>query len=222
MRIFWTTQEYSSPHSGSLVDGSGHWATWWANVAVTVPVNENFTAATTISGGQGTTNGTNIRATKEVGEPNHAGNTGGASIWYNWTAPASGSVTLDTIGSTLDSLLAVYTGSSVGSLTAFASDHGSAGNGASRVVFTATSGTTYRIAVDGFNGAMGSTVLNWLQPSAPVFTTQPQSQTLYQGHNVTFTSTAIGTPNPTYQWQFNSANISGATNSSYTITGVQT
>ena len=78
---FWTLQEYSAPHSGSLVNGSGRWATWWANVSVALPANDNFSAAQTISGGQGTTNGTNIRATKETGEPNHAGNAGGASVW---------------------------------------------------------------------------------------------------------------------------------------------
>ena len=126
---FWTVQEYSTPHSGALVDGSGRWAAWWANVTVTVPANNNFSAAQTISGAQGTTTGTNARATKETGEPNHAGNAGGASIWYNWTAPANGSVTIDTVGSTLDSLLAVYTGSSVNALTSVASDHDSAGNG---------------------------------------------------------------------------------------------
>ena len=57
------------------------------------------------------------------------------------------------------------------------------------MVFTATSNTTYRIAVDGFNGAMGNVTLNWTQPAAPIFTAQPQSQTVYQGDNVTFSST---------------------------------
>jgi hypothetical protein len=219
---FWTLQEYSTPHSGSLVNGSGRWATWWANVTVAVPANDKFSAAQTISGGQGTTNGTNVRATKETGEPNHAGNAGGASVWYNWTAPANGSVTIDSIGSTFDTLLAVYTGSSVSALTSVASDNGSAGNGASRVVFNATSGTTYRIAVDGFGGSMGNLVLDWNQPSAPVFTTQPQSQNVVAGNNVTFTSAAIGTPTPTYQWKFNAGSITGATSSSYTKSSVTT
>ncbi len=219
---FWTIQEYATNHVGTLTNFSGRWATWWAKLAVDVPANDSFANSIALLGISGTTNGTNIRATKESGEPNHAANSGGASIWYNWTAPTNGSVTIDTIGSTLDTLLAVYTGSSVGSLTSVSSDHGSAGNGASRVVFTAASNTTYRIAVDGFNGAVGSVVLNWIQPAAPLFTTQPQSQTVYQANNVTFTAVAIGTPDPSYQWRSNSVNISGATSSSYTITGVQT
>jgi hypothetical protein len=88
-------------------------------------------------------------------------------------------------------------------------------------VFTGASGTTYRVAVDGFNGAMGNVTLNWIQPTVPDFTTQPQSQAVIAGNNVTFTSVAIGTPTPTYQWKFNGANITGATSSSYTKNNVQ-
>ena len=35
-------------------------------------------------------NGSNVGATKEPGEPDHAGDPGGASVWYTWTAPADG------------------------------------------------------------------------------------------------------------------------------------
>jgi hypothetical protein len=218
----WTVQEYSTPHVGAVTNLSGRWAVWWANVTVARPGNDNFASAYAITGAQGTTNGTNVRATKEVGEPNHAGNAGGASVWYNWTAPSSGSVTLDTIGSGFSTLLAVYTGASVSGLTSVGSDNGSAGNGASRVTFTASSGTTYRIAIDGVSGATGNAELNWLQPTLPDFLVQPVSQSVYQGNNVTFTASAIGTPNPTYQWHFNGGNISGATSTSYTINNVQT
>lgn len=44
---------------------------------------------------------------------------------------------------------------------------------------------------------------------------------VYQGNNVTFSATAIGNPNPAYQWRFNGAAISGATSSAYTLTGAQ-
>jgi hypothetical protein len=219
---FWTVQEYAGQHNGTETNLSGRWGVWWANVTVTVPPNDNFASATVISGAQGTTNGANIRATREPGEPNHAGNAGGASVWYNWTSPTNGSVTIDTIGSAFDTLLAVYTGTVVSNLTSVASDNGSAGGGASRVTFSATSGTVYRIAVDGFDGVLGDLVLNWLQPIPPDFVLEPESQIVYKGSNVTFSAEAIGIPNPTYQWQFDNSNISGATSSNYTITGVQT
>ena len=86
------------------------------------PANNNFSAAQTISGASGSTTGTNVGANKEPGEPNHAGNKGGASVWYSWTAPQTGPVTISTFGSSFDTLLGVYTGSSVSSLTTIASN----------------------------------------------------------------------------------------------------
>jgi hypothetical protein len=49
----------------------------------------------------------------------------------------------------------------------------------------------------------------------------PQSQTVEDGDNVTFSCTAYSTTTATYQWQFNGVNISGATSSSYTINNVR-
>ena len=69
---------------------------------------------------------------------------------------------------------------------------------------------------------MNKTILNWIQPTKPVFTLQPQSQTKYEGDSVTFTANAVGTPNPTYQWQFNGVDIIGQTFASYTNVSVMT
>ena len=52
--------------------------------------------------------------------------------------------------------------------------------------------------------------------SAPAITSQPSSQTVTVGQTATFTVVATGTAPLTYQWQKNSANISGATSASYT------
>ena len=81
--------------------------------ALNAPNNDNFAAAQVIASSSGTTSGNNTLATKETGEPDHAGNPGGKSVWYAWTAPSSGTWTFDTIGSAFDTLLAVYTGSTV-------------------------------------------------------------------------------------------------------------
>src|SRR4030095_1812734 len=56
--------------------------------------------------------------------------------------------------------------------------------------------------------------------SAPVITNQPQSITASEGHQASFSVTATGAPQLSYQWRKNSVNISGATNSSYTIASV--
>jgi hypothetical protein len=58
--------------------------------------------------------------------------------------------------------------------------------------------------------------------AAPGITTQPQSQTVAQGANVTFSVTATGTAPLAYQWRKNGVNISGATSSSHTLTAVTT
>src|SRR3954453_10614040 len=79
--------------------------------------NDNFANAQTLSGSSGTVVSHTGNMTKEAGEPNHAGNVGGRSIWFNWTAPFSGPATIDTFSSSFDTLLAVYTGTPVGSLT---------------------------------------------------------------------------------------------------------
>jgi len=124
------------------------------------PLNDNFASAGTLSGGFSSEPGTTANATKEPGEPDHAGNSGGHSVWYKWTALSTKSVTIDTIGSSFDTLLAVYTGNSVGALSLVASN-GDIGPGdlQSRVTFSATAGTVYRIAVDGFDGASGNLIL---------------------------------------------------------------
>src|SRR5688500_17852611 len=105
--------------------------------------NDMFANARTLSGHAGTVNGTNSTASKQSGEPNHAGNRGGKSVWFNWTAPGAGTSTVDTIGSSFDTLLAVYTGTAVNALSTVASDGNSGGNRTSRLTFMAVAGVTY-------------------------------------------------------------------------------
>jgi hypothetical protein len=58
------------------------------------PKNDDFVNRIKLSGSRISTNASNAGATKELGEPDHLGNPGGSSVWYSWTAPASGRVTL--------------------------------------------------------------------------------------------------------------------------------
>jgi Ca2+-binding RTX toxin-like protein len=124
------------------------------------PVNDNFANRITLVGNSASTTGTNVGATGQIGEPNHAGvSTPLESVWWSWTAPTSGQVTIDTIGSNFDTTIGVYTGSTVNSLSTIVSNDDSIGL-ISQVNFTATAGTTYQIAVDGFSGSEGSIDLN--------------------------------------------------------------
>ena len=127
--------------------------------------SDGFSLASSIRGASGQATGNNAGASKEPGEPAHAGRSGGASLWWSWTAPASGTVTIDTAGSDFDTLLAVYTGGAVVALTAVASNDDAIGL-QSAVRFTARQGVVYHVAVDGYDGATGSVVLNWRQAGA--------------------------------------------------------
>ena len=146
------------------------------NVAFTptpVSTNDAFADATVLSGTSGTTNGSTTTATRETREPNHGSAAPAASIWYGWTATATGTVTFTTQGSGYDTTLGAYTGASVGALTTIAQNDDAPGGTWSRVSFAVTSGTRYAIAIDGWDGARGAAVLNHsfavpTVPSAPL------------------------------------------------------
>ncbi len=191
------------------------------------PANDNFANALTITLASGSisVNGHNTNATKQAGEPNHAGNSGGHSVWWRWSAPSAGPVALDTRGSYFDTTLGVYTGAAVGSLSTIASndDINPGIVQASSLTFNATAGTTYYFGVDGFDADSAGITLNLsftgTGPSVPVITTQPVSTSVSAGGNASFTVTATNAT--TYQWFFNGASITGATSPAVTIPNAQ-
>ncbi len=164
-----------------------------------------------------------VGSTKEEGEQNHAGETGGASEWYVYAAPESATIHINTDGSSFNTVLAVYTGSGFGfdTLTTVASSNNSSGNGGDRVRFAATQDTIYFIAVDGVGGASGTVNLNIHLGTPPSITVNPLTKVVTLGSSALFSVTATGTTNLNYQWKFNGANIGGATASSYTRSNIQ-
>ncbi len=128
------------------------------------PANDAFTNAVTLAGVSGSTSGTTVGASKEPGEPSHAGNNGGNSVWFRWIAPSSGTVTFNTFGSAFDTLLAAYRGTNVSALTTVTFDDDISPFTTSAITFDAVAGTEYRIALDGFGGAAGTYTLSWLYP----------------------------------------------------------
>src|SRR4029453_12207569 len=75
-----------------------------AGASANPPTNDNFANAQVLGGRYGGTDGDSTGATKEPGEPNHAGNPGGASLWYLWTAPSTGRTTINLCYAEFDSL----------------------------------------------------------------------------------------------------------------------
>ena len=100
-----------------VVDGangeSGSFSLTWTGEA-DPPPNDDFADAEVLTGASGSVSGTNLGATLEVDEPTHAGEDGGRSVWYEWTPAESGPVRIDTFGSSIDTLLAVYVGACAG------------------------------------------------------------------------------------------------------------
>lgn len=129
--------------------------------------NDNIVDAEEIDPADGF-NGDTTLATTEPGEPNLNGGSPN-SVWFKWTATAATRVQLDTcLQSQLDTVLGVYTDNTPASpptvtdltLVTANDDYPDEAwycdtTGGSYVEFNATAGTTYYIAVAGFNDAEG-------------------------------------------------------------------
>src|SRR5437763_8314935 len=144
------------------------------------PANDNFGAAAPLALDTNI-QGSTLDATAEPGEPAMPGANAveddcatiadgsrcSSSVWYTFTVPSTGTYTIETcdLSTEVDTVLAVWTGSSVGALAIemngvnpVSSDDdcaGGFGTNGSQVSFTATSGTTYRVEVAGFAAAQG-------------------------------------------------------------------
>lgn len=164
-----------SVHNGSASSSDMGFDLLIESVVAAVSANDDFANATELNGSiplnvtGNTGNGVGgPGATKEAGEPNHAGDTGGGSVWWKWTPTESGRVSLSADGTDFASLLAVYNGSAVNALTVVsryanlnvpASSADEPFHPGSRVEFDVEAGTTYYFAVDGAAGAFGNVSL---------------------------------------------------------------
>lgn len=209
-----------------------------------LPKNDDFTNATVINLSDGSVQlyGSNVGATYQDGEPRPANTTSRHSVWWSWTAPSAGAVTMTTSGSCFDTVLGVYTGASLSSLTEVVSnddeettDQNSTPSRkrTSKVTFDATAGTTYRILVDGWGSAnteptgyTGQITLNISVAAIvpPAVVTNPADQTVLAGSQVDFGASFTGKPTPTLQWQRRPAggswsNVSDDANYAGTATG---
>ena len=123
------------------------------------PPNDSFPRAIRVDDNlSGRVTGSNVNASTESGESV----LGSKSVWWSWTAPVTGRLTVDTIGSDFDTVLGVYTGSRgrFSSLQSLAENDDTNGL-QSRVDLDVTEGTPYWFRVAGYDGDSGSIVLNW-------------------------------------------------------------
>lgn len=131
----------------------------------TAPDNDDFAAATEITGDIGSINGTNTTATVEIDECEHALNGGPYhSVWWKWTALESGNITVKTEGSSFDTVLGMYTGTAVCEVVEIAAndDEENNFNDWSEINVHVTAGVTYYFAVDGSDEfETGTIAMQW-------------------------------------------------------------
>ena len=163
--IYYLRVAPSSEPNGSTVGYTTYGSIGAYTLSGTFPSNigyaDNFAEASSIpSTSSFTLNASSSLATRETSEPAHAGQTATKSLWWKWTAIGNGRLQVNTKGSGFDTVLAVYTGSSLANLRAVTSnDNAVTGVKYSQVDFTTTRGTTYYFAVDGKSGASGAITL---------------------------------------------------------------
>jgi hypothetical protein len=171
-----------------------------------------------------------VGATKEAGEPDPCGQSGGASEWYIFTTPAAGMFHVDTTGSDFNTLLGVYTSSGSGSPSfatlveqgcGYTTNYQTDGQPSINLPDVPAK-TEFFIVVDGYQGAIGMAQLHIGLGVPPQIVTPPANQFAALGGSATFTVSASGTTNFSYQWLFDSASVAGATNSALSLTNVQT
>jgi hypothetical protein len=88
------------------------------------------------------------------------------------------------------------------------------------LTFTYQSGTLNTAG----NGRMYSDSIKFVYvppPPPPTITSQPQSRTVNEGANVSFSVTATGAAPLAYQWRFNESTVPGATGATYNLSNVQ-
>lgn len=100
-----------------------------------------------------TVSGSNFQATEEPGEPELPYH--GASVWYHWTAPASGPVAISVADSEISCSIQGFTGSTLTNLIPIAGVEENQSGGPSRIRFEAQAGTTYRFVVLGYENSNG-------------------------------------------------------------------
>lgn len=124
--------------------------------------NDLFANSVELVGRQGQVKMDNGAATKEYGEPQHAGAPGGKSVWWHYRPTSDGLLKLSTENSSFDTVLAVYTGSRVTNLVEISNnDNSRPGVTFSEIRQAVKKFETYCIAVDGKAGDSGAVSLSY-------------------------------------------------------------
>lgn len=142
-------------------------------VVITAPAdNDWFVSARAVRGATGSDVDGAMGATREPGEPRTFGTTA-ATKWFRYVPDATGTLVVSAGNNNFDTVLGVFTGSSIDRLNLVARDDDSNGSWGSRVAFAAVAGTEYLVQVGAFGSTFGTFTLSW--QLTPVLATSPPS-----------------------------------------------
>jgi len=122
-----------------------------------VPLNDRFENAFRLSRPEPQVNYSTNLATRDEGEPNHAGIAVNRTVWWAWSPRVTARMRFWIPPTSFDTVLAIYTGDRVDDLTELVSNDDNVPGSDSRSVveFEAVAGETYRIAIGGHGDQSG-------------------------------------------------------------------
>jgi Abnormal spindle-like microcephaly-assoc'd, ASPM-SPD-2-Hydin len=142
-----------------------------------IPGADSFAHRGLLNGSRAAGVASNGKFEMEAFEPQSLGYRDGTA-WWQWTAPADGTMVLDTFGSNFNTALTVHRGTNLESLVTVASNDNVTGAEWSKVIFTAKKGTTYQFVADGYySSSYGNITLNLNPTPAPEISLQQPAGT---------------------------------------------
>lgn len=129
-----------------------------------VPANDNYASRALLNPSGAATSINNTGATLESGEPIPGGYPASsyqATAWWDFNAVFDGWYQIETTGSTINTVLAIWTGDAFSSplVLLHVNDEASSGSGSSLIYFHAQTGVTYRVSVASRTSARGTVML---------------------------------------------------------------
>lgn len=150
---------------GALGYSSGDVGSFTLNWSLAIPpANDNFANATVISGATGAASASTALATQQTDE--YWGYS--KSVWYRWTAPASGKYVFDTRGAARPTLIYVFTGTAITELVSVDLSSSYSSLSEHLVKVDVSAGTTYQIQISTYSSNATSFDLKWRAISTPI------------------------------------------------------
>lgn len=166
----------------------------------------------------------------DTNAPPHCGVIGGAPYWLMYQPPANGTLSLDTVGSSYDTVMEIYTFN--GALTGYqdlisldCSDNAPGLDTASRVHAPVDTSRQYVLVVDGVNGARGTAWLNYSlntnqPPQPPTLLAPPVTNYVAAGGSVTLAPALAGAAPMSFVWRKDARPFPSTKSASLVLTNV--